>query len=102
MSDLTPDRRIKTLPRDSDKYHAVSGATRQRYENWQDLVQHEATGFVAVVVMFEKPLQPWISGPFLIESDAVKAKRRLLRQAKAEHPGKKMGSTVRIVWKDRT
>lgn len=104
MSDLIPDRRIKLLPRPSDgtEDSAFSPSTGKTYESWIDLVQHEAVGFVAVVVDYAKPLRPWMAGPFLVESEAVKAKRKMARAAKRAHPEAKVGSTTRILWKDRT
>lgn len=96
------DRRIKTLPRKTDNLPAYSPTTDTHYENWQDLLQHEAVGFMALVVRPDKPTQPRMMGPYLVESDAVKAKRKLLRRAKAMHPGVKILASVRPLWKDRT
>jgi hypothetical protein len=82
---------------------AYSPATDTTYESWPKLVEAESNGYVVIIFGEDKPTKQWVTGPYPKQSEARRAKRKLLAQVKAKLPPTiKLHASIRIAWKDRT
>lgn len=86
---------------------AYSDTTGTRYPSWEALVEAEANGWVAVVIISSpRETWPYVEGPFPTKAEAERARNRLRRKWKREqqqpfprYPNQTYKGFVRPAWK---
>ena len=81
---------------------AFSDDTGTEYDSWEDLVNEESNGYLAIAIISNgKREWPWCVGPFGTKREAANARQRMKKRwGKSQHMGDySVTFYVRPAWK---
>lgn len=96
-------------PGEKPPIEAYSGTTGKTYPTFDDLVEAETNGWLAIMLItgahrLAGQTWPWVHGPFATKREAQNAVNRLRTRCKREadqYPGQTYKFFVRPAWKDQ-